>query len=125
MRREGKRINDMPDFDVYDFIFATAAEISDEIMAASKNFPKERIYLADQVRKHSRMVCVNLEEAWRMREHGTSFIDKLSEAAQAASRTQNYLKFASKHNYLDRTMFKRLDAKYEDIFALLCDGAKN
>lgn len=107
---------------VYNFIFQMATEISEEVNEASKSFPKEKNYLADMVRRQSRLVCIKLEEAWRMKEHKTVFLDKLSEAAQAASETQNCLEFASRYNYVDKKFFEKLDAKYEDIFEMLCDG---
>ncbi len=117
-----KAANGGVDNTVYNFIFQMATEISEEVNEVSKSFPKEKNYLADIVRRQSRLVCINLEEAWRMKEHKTVFLDKLSEAAQAASKTQNCLEFASRYNYVDKNFFEKLDAKYEDIFEMLCDG---
>ncbi len=108
----GKRL----DSEAYNFIFETAMEVSEEVAKASKSFPKEKFFLADQVCRHSRLVCMHLEEAWQMKEHKTLFLGKLSEAAQAASKTQDCLEFASKYNYICREVFKKIDAKYEDIF---------
>ena len=108
----GKRL----DSEAYNFIFETATEISEEVTEASKSFPREKLSLANQVCRHSMLVCINLEEAWRMKEHKTLFLGKLSEAAQAASKTQDCLEFASKYNYIGREIFKKIDAKYEDIF---------
>jgi four helix bundle protein len=68
-------------------------------------------------------VCTNLAEAWQMKEDRSIFIGKLSDAAQAASKTQNCLEFATKYNYIDNISFQRLDSKYEDIFALICNRA--
>jgi four helix bundle protein len=122
MRYEKYRTNGEGYDSVYSFIFQMASEISEEVSEISKNFPKEKIYLADIVRRQSELVCINLKEAWRMKEHKTVFLDKLSDAAQAASKTQNGLEFASRYNYIDKNIFKKLDAQYEEIFEMLCDG---
>jgi four helix bundle protein len=128
MNYENKRVDGETDYEIYTFVFKTASEIFEEITEVSKGFPKGRVYLADLVCKHSKLVCVNLEEAWRMKEHRTAFLDKLSDAAQAASKTQDVLKLASKNNYIDMEIFKRIDARYEnifeDIFSILCEGKK-
>lgn len=128
MRYGQKRIYGELNFEIYNFACRTALEIFEEIAGASKNFPKEKVYLADLVCRHSRLVCVSLEEAWFMKEQGAGFIDKLSEAAQAASKTQIILKFASKYNYIDRKIYKKIDVRYEDIFEdlfeMLCDRKK-
>ena len=127
MRYGKKRVNGELNT-VYDSVFESALEIVEEIAQASKDFPRERIYLADLVCRHSKLVCDNLEEAWRMKEHGPMFLDRLSDAAQAASKTQDVLKLASRNNYIDGETFRKIDAKYEsifeDIFMVLCDGKK-
>jgi four helix bundle protein len=128
MRYEKKRANGGLNTEVFNSVFEAASEIVEEIVRASKDFPRERIYLADLVCRHSKLVCVNLEEAWRMKEHGTMFLDKLSDAAQAASKTQDVLRLASKSNYINCETFRKIDAEYEsifeDIFAVLCNGKK-
>jgi four helix bundle protein len=115
-----KRIDGMPDSEVYNFILSTAVEISQEIADILRTFPEEKCYFADLISKHSRLVCTHLQEAWHMKEQKKVYLDKLSEAARAASRTQDCLEFAMKYNYIDRDIFQRVDAKYEDIFDLLC-----
>ncbi|MEW6054041.1 MAG: four helix bundle protein [Nitrospirota bacterium] len=124
MRQVRKRVNGEPDFEVYHFVFDTAREIFEEIFEASKNFPKEKLYLTDQIRRNSLSVCTSLAEAWRMKDNRTIFLSKLSDAAQAASKAQNCLELASKYNFIRRETFQRLDTKYDDIFDLLCDGTK-
>ena len=47
------------------------------------------------------------------------FINKLSDAEQEAAETQTWLEFAWKCNYIDEGIFKKLDEKYEHIFAML------
>jgi hypothetical protein len=128
MKYEKKRENGEFDFEMYSFVVETAGEIFEEITMASKGFPEGKVYLADLACRHSKLVYINLQEAWRMKEHKTIFLDKLSDAAQAASKAQDVLKFASKYNYIDGKIFKKIDERYEDIFeeifTVLCNGKK-
>ncbi len=128
MNYENKRVNGGLDYEVYHFVFETAIEIFEEIFEASKRFPKEKFYLTDQLRRHSKAVCINLAEAWRMQEQRSILVSKMSDAAEAASKAQNCLEFATKYNYIEKDVFKRIDSRYEeifeDIFAMLCNGGR-
>jgi len=115
-RRQTKKIRSVRELEVYKLAFDTAMEI----FGISKCFPKEETYsLTDQVRKSSRSVCTNLAEGWRKRRYKAVFINKLADAAQEAAETQTWLEFALACRYIDNTIFKRLDEKYEHIFAML------
>lgn len=126
---ENKRVNGELNYEVYHFVFETAIEIFEEIFEASKSFPKNKFYLTDQVRRHSRSVCINLAEAWRMQEQRSVLVSKLSDAAEAASKAQNCLEFATKYNYIQKDLFKKIDSRYEeifeDIFTMLCNGKRS
>jgi hypothetical protein len=128
MRYIPNRTDGETDFDIYNFVFETAEGIFEEITVAAKGFPKDKYYLADLTCQNSKLVCIKLEEAWLMKEHRDFFLDKLSEAAQAASKTQDALRLASKNNYIEREIFIKIDAAYEnifeDIFSILCEGKK-
>ncbi|MFZ5906326.1 MAG: four helix bundle protein [Nitrospirota bacterium] len=124
-RHTEKTTRKVKDFELYRFVFETAIEIFEEIFETSRGFPKEKKFLTEQMRKHARSVCTNLAEAWHMKKQKSSFIIKLSDAAQAASKTQRFLEYASKYNYIEPGVFRKLDAKYEDIFDLLCDVARD
>jgi len=114
--RQTKRIRSVRELDVYKLALETAMEI----FGISKAFPKEETYsLTDQVRKSSRSVCTNLAEGWRKRRYKAVFINKLSDAAQEAAETQTWLEFALACKYIDKRTFKKLDDKYEHIFAML------
>jgi len=114
--RRTKRIRSVRELDVYKLAFETAMEI----FGISKAFPKEETYsLTDQVRKSSRSVCTNLAEGWRKRRYKAVFINKLSDASQEAAETQTWLEFALACKYIDKRTFKKLDDKYEHIFAML------
>ena len=114
--KETKRISSVRELEVYRLAFDTAMEI----FVITKSFPKEEKYsLTDQVRRSSRSVCTNLAEAWRKRRYKAVFINKLSDAEQEAAETQTWLEFAWKCNYIDEEIFKKLDDKYEHVFAML------
>ncbi|OGP92584.1 MAG: four helix bundle protein [Deltaproteobacteria bacterium RBG_16_48_10] len=114
--REAKRISRVRELEVYRLVFDTAMEIFE----ISKDFPVEEKYsLTDQIRRSSRSVCVNLSEGWRKRRYKAVFINKLTDAAQEAAETQTWLEFALKCNYISEEIFKRLDERYEHIYAML------
>ena len=114
--RKTKRIKSVRELEVYKLAFDTAMEI----FRISKSFPKEETYsLTDQVRKSSRSVCTSLAEGWRKRRYKAMFINKLSDAAQEAAETQTWLEFALACKYIDKETFKKLDDRYEHIFAML------
>jgi len=120
-----KSMRNVKDFEIYRFVFETAIEIFEEIFETSGNFPQEKKFLTEHIRKHARSVCTNLAEAWHMKKQKASFINKLSDAAQAASKTQLFLEYASKCKYIDHGVFRKLDSKYEDIFDILCDVTRD
>ena len=114
--RKTKRINSVRELEVYQLAFNTAMEIFE----ISKTFPVEEKYsLTDQIRRSSRSICTNLSEAWRKRRYKAVFINKISDAAQEAAETQTWLEFALKCNYISEEIFKRLDERYEHIYAML------
>jgi four helix bundle protein len=114
--RKTKRISSVRELEVYKLAFDTAMKIFE----ISKTFPVEEKYsLTDQIRRSSRSVCTNLAEAWRKRRYKTVFMNKLSDAAQEAAETQTWLEFALKCSYISEEIFKRLDERYEHIYAML------
>lgn len=114
--RRTTKINSVRELEVYKIAFDTAMEIFE----ISRNFPKEERYsLTDQIRRSSRSVCTNLAEGWRKRRYKAVFINKLSDAAQEAAETQTWLEFALKCNYISEEIFRKLDERYEHIFAML------
>ncbi len=115
-RKRSKRISSARDLEVYKLAFDSAMEIFE----ISKRFPKEEQYsLTDQMRRSSRSVCANLAEGWRKRRYKAVFVNKLTDSEQEAGETQTWLEFALKCKYINNEIFKRLDEKYEHIFAKL------
>ena len=111
-----QRIKSVRDLSVYRKSFSAAMEIYE----ISKSFPNEEKYaLTNQIRRSSRSVCSNLSEGWRKRNYQAVFLNKLSDASQEASETQTWLEFAHECGLMDKTTFDKLDAQYEEIFAML------
>ena len=109
-------ISSARDLEVYKLVFDSAMEIFE----ISKRFPKEEQYsLTDQMRRSSRSVCANLAEGWRKRRYKAVFVNKLTDSEQEAGETQTWLEFALTCKYINNETFKRLDEKYEHIFAML------
>ena len=80
------------DLEVYQIAFNSAMNIFE----MTKGFPVEdKNSFVDQVRRSSRSVCTNLAEAWRKRKYIAVFKNKLTDAMQEASETQNWLEFCS------------------------------
>jgi hypothetical protein len=82
----GKRL----DSEAYKFIFETATEISEEVTEASKSFPREKFSLANQVCRHSRLVCINLEGLADERTQ-TLFLSKLSRSSTGSLKNTGLL----------------------------------
>lgn len=114
--RQTKRIRSVRELEVYKLAFEAAMEIFE----LTKSFPKEETYsLIDQIRRASRSVCTNLSELWRKCRYKAVFLNKLSDAAQEAAETQTWLEFSMACNYINKDTLKKLDEKYEHIFAML------
>ena len=115
-KKRAKMISSARDLEVYKLAFDSAMEIFE----ISKRFPKEEQYsLTDQMRRSSRSVCANLAEGWRKRRYKAVFVNKLTDSEQEAGETQTWLEFALTCKYINNETFKRLDEKYEHIFAML------
>lgn len=101
-------------------VYRKAFESAMEIFGITKKFPKEETFsLTDQIRRSSRSVCSNLSEGWRKRRYKAVFLNKLTDAGQEAAETQTWLEFAFHCKYIDEATFRRLDERYEHIFAML------
>ncbi len=53
------------------------------------------------------------------RRYKAVFVNKLTDAEQEPAETQTWLEFALKCKYINNETFKRMDEKYEHIFAML------
>jgi len=82
-------------------IYKTAYKLAMDIFKVSRTWPIEEKYsLTDQIRRSSRSVCVNLEEAWAKRRYKAHFISKLTDVDGENSETATWLNFAKDCGYL-------------------------
>jgi four helix bundle protein len=104
------------DLEVYNLAFKAAMEIFE----MSKKIPKEETYsLTDQIRRSSRSVCSNLDEAFRKRRYPKSFISKLSDSESEAAETQTWLEFSLSCIYITETQHQKLHEIYDNIIGKL------
>lgn len=95
-----------------------------QIFELSKRFPSEERYaLTEQIRRASRSVCANLAEAWRKRRYEAAFIAKLSDSE--AAKTQTWIEFAVKCNYLIPETGRELYQTYNSVLVQLINLINN
>ena len=101
---------------VYKKAFACAMEIFE----ISKKFPPEEKYsLTDQIRRSSRSVCINLQEAYRKKMYPAHFVAKVTDSDMENSETSGWLDFALACKYISKPEFDSLIYKNEEIGKLL------
>jgi four helix bundle protein len=82
-------------------VYKAAYRLAIDIFNVSKTWPAEEKYsLTDQVRRSSRSVCVNLQEAWAKCRYKAHFISKLTDVDGENNETATWLSFANDCNYL-------------------------
>ncbi len=60
-----------------------------------------------------------IAEAWARRRYKAAFINKIDEALGEANETQSWLDDALDGEYVDKTIFEELDARYQKIGGML------
>jgi four helix bundle protein len=101
-------------------VYKGAREAARSIFEISKAFPREeRFSLTDQIRRSSRAVNAMIAEAWAKRRYEAAFISKVNDALGEATETQWWLDHALDSKYITAAQFKDLDAKWQQIGAML------
>ena len=101
-------------------VYKSAREAARAIFEISKAFPRdERYSLTDQIRRSSRAVNAMIAEAWAKRRYEAAFVSKINDALGEATETQSWLDQAVDSGYITATQFKGLDAKWQQIGAML------
>jgi four helix bundle protein len=97
-------------------VYKTAYQLAMDIFRLSKTWPPEERYsLTDQIRRSSRSVCVNLEEAWAKRRYEAHFISKLTDVDGENNETSAWLTFAKDCEYLDLEEYTDLSERCNKI----------
>ena len=100
--------------------YKIAREAARVIFEISKAFPRdERYSLTDQMRRSSRAVNAMIAEAWAKRRYEAAFVSKVNDALGEATETQAWLDHALDSGYITASQFKELDAKWQQIGAML------
>jgi four helix bundle protein len=101
-------------------VYKSAGEAARAIFELSRTFPRdERYSLTDQIRRSSRAVNAMIAEAWAKRRYEAAFVSKVNDALGEASETQAWLDHAPDSKYITVAQFKELDAKWQQIGAML------
>lgn len=101
-------------------VYKSAREAARAIFEISKTFPRdERYSLTDQIRRSSRAVNAMIAEAWAKRRYEAAFVSKVNDALGEATETQAWLDHAVDSGYMSTAQFKDLDAKWQQIGAML------
>ena len=117
-----ERINSAKDLKVYQKAYSLAMEI----FQISKHWPKEEKFaLIDQIRRSSRAICSNLQEAWAKRRYEAYFINKLTDSDGENSETETWLDFAKDCEYLPLHEHERLSGQCHEIGSMLGAMIKN
>jgi four helix bundle protein len=101
-------------------VYKKAFGLAMEIFHISKEFPIEETYsLTDQIRRSSRSVCINLQEAYRKKRYPAHFIAKVTDSDMENSETAGWLDFALACNYISQAQFDALNLQNEEAGKLL------
>jgi four helix bundle protein len=101
-------------------VYKSARDAAHSIFETSKSFPREERYsLTDQIRRSSRAVNAMIAEAWAKRRYEAAFVSKINDALGEATETQAWLDHALDSGYMAGEQFKELDAKWQQIGAML------
>lgn len=99
------QINSARDLIVYQKAYTLAMDI----FKISKKFPPEERYaLTSQIRRSSRSVCLNLQEAWAKRRYEAHFVSKLTDCDGEINETNASLEFAMDCSYISKNEHKEL-----------------
>ena len=91
-----------------------------EIFEFSKSFPdEEKFALTNQIRRSSRSVCMNLQEAWAKRRYKAHFISKLTDCDGENAETETSLEFARSCKYITEDQHIKMVNKSREIGQML------
>ena len=116
------RICSAKDLKVYQKAFGLAMEI----FHLSKRWPKAETYsLTDQIRRSSRSVCSNLQEAWDKGRYKAHFVSKLTDADGENSETSTWIDFALKCGYIESESHTNLSNQCLEVGKMFGSIIKN
>lgn len=97
-------------------VYKIAYQLAMDIFRQSKTWPsEEKFSLTDQIRRSSRSVCGNLEEAWAKRRYEAHFISKLTDVDGENNETSTWLRFAKDCDYLSPDSYSDLSGRCNEV----------
>jgi four helix bundle protein len=101
-------------------VYQKAYALAMRVFELSKRFPPEERYaLTGQIRRSSRSVCQNLQEAWAKRRFEAHFVSKLTDCDGENRETDTCLDFSKDCKYITEKEHKELVAVCAEVGKLL------
>ena len=101
-------------------VYKKAYQLAMEIFEISKTFPvEERYALTSQIRRSSRSISMNLQEAWAKRRYEANFISKLSDCDGEGNETETSLDFSKDCGYITQEQHEALTSTCSEIGKML------
>src|SRR6266480_953872 len=97
-------------------VYRKAFKLAMEIFELTKRFPdEEKFGLTIQIRKSSRSVGSSIGEGYRKRKYPAHFVSKMTDADMENTETQVWLDFSLACKFIDKTKYKELLQKSEEV----------
>jgi four helix bundle protein len=97
-------------------VYQEAMEGATRIYELTTSFPaEEKESMVNNIRRSSRLVCLNLAEAWQKRNDREVFLEKLGDAESQVCQTQVWLDFSLRCGYIRETKYNELIAIFEQV----------
>jgi len=101
-------------------VYQKARAVAKRIFELTNCFPREEMYsLTDQVRRSSRSVGGQIEEAWAKRRYEKHFVSKLTDADGEQLETQHWIDTAADCGYLADAEVRALNEELSEIGRML------
>ena len=101
-------------------VYKLAYRLAIEIYEITKSFPiEEKFSLTSQIRRSSRSVCGNLDEAFRKRRYEKAFVAKLSDSEGESAETQTWLDIAKDCGNINQEVCDKCNDQYDWIIGML------
>lgn len=97
-------------------VYQAAIDAAMRVFEITKRFlPEEKFSMVDQMRRASRSVCSNIDEAWRKRCYPAHFRSKLIDSEGEAEETRVWVELALRCGYISKTEANEIDQTYYGI----------
>ncbi|MBI4432763.1 MAG: four helix bundle protein [Candidatus Omnitrophica bacterium] len=75
--------------------------------------------LTDQIRRSSRSTAINIREGFAKRKYQLVLVRHLNDAMGSSEETRGWLEFSRDFGYLAEEEYGKLDARYDEVNAML------